>query len=274
MSLVRHSFAIAFAALTMVPGATLAQESTPEASPAAVACTIAPRPEADLSTLMASPVPAIGIPGDATGAAADPATLSAIERTLREADACAAAGDYLRLAALYSDNAIASGAFAVEKLPITSGTPDASPPATNTEPLFSDPFVISGTVLPDGRVLATVQRADQLSEIVMVEDGDRWLIDSDEMAIASVDGPPLPMDIPIAVLQAVVNEVNAQFPDQVASITIVSAEVVEWPDAALGCPRDGEFVAAVITPGYRMVVAFDGGQLEVHTDMDGNARSC
>ena len=274
MSIVSNSFAVAFAALAMVPGATLAQGSTPEASPAAIACTIAPRPETDLITLMASPVPAIGIPGDATGAAADPASLTAIERTLREADACAAAGDYLRLAALYSDDAIAGGVFAVEKLPITSGTPDASPPATNMEPLFSDPFVISGTVLPDGRVLATVQRADQLSEIVMVEDGDRWLIDSDEVAIAAVDGPPLPMDIPIAVLQAVVNEVSSQFPDQVASITIVSADIVEWPDAALGCPRDGEFVAAVIIPGYRMVVAFDGGQLEVHTDMDGNARSC
>jgi hypothetical protein len=242
-----------------------------------VACTVAPRPEEDLIAANASPIPPAVIPHDVAGSATDQATLDAIQAVLSEAEQCAQEGDLLRLAALYSDNALASGVFSPEKVPIEQGTPDATPANTGDVVAAGGPIVVSGIDLPDGRVLVTLNRGDLVAEVVMVSGDGSWLIDSDEVVVGTIEGgvgTPVPMDIPLAVLQAVVAEVNKQHPGQVESVTILSAEVVEWPDAALGCPVEGEFVAAVITPGYKIIVAFDGGQLEVHTDMDGNARSC
>jgi hypothetical protein len=36
---------------------------------------------------------------------------------------------------------------------------------------------------------------------------------------------------------------------------ILAVEAVNWPDAALGCPQPDMIYAAVITPGYRVVIA-------------------
>ena len=265
------------AAFSLIPIHAFAQESTPAATPAAITCSVDPRPEADLIAASASPVAPAAIPRDVAGPETDQATLDEIQAVLSEAEQCASEGDLLRLAALYSDDALASGAFSVEKVPIEAGTPNATP-ATQDEMIASGgPVVVSGLDLPEDRVLATVHRGDQVSEVVMVAEGDSWLIDSDEVVVGTVEGgigTPVPMDIPLAVLQAVVDEVAKQNPGQVDSVTIISAELVEWPDAGLGCPAEGEFVATVITPGYRIIVAFDGGQLEIHTDLIGNARTC
>jgi hypothetical protein len=37
-----------------------------------------------------------------------------------------------------------------------------------------------------------------------------------------------------------------------AQIRVRRTESVQWPDRGLGCPRDGEVYAAVVTPGYRV----------------------
>jgi hypothetical protein len=239
----RHTLALTLAAIALMPIPSFAQESTPAATPAAVVCSVLPRPEADLIAASASPVAPAVVPSDVTGAATDQATLDAIQAVLSEAEQCAQEGDLLRLAALYSDDALASGAFSTEKVPIEAGTPDTTPANADEVIASGAPVVISGINLPDGRVLATVHRGDLVSKVVMVADGERWLIDSDEVVVGTVEGgigTPIPMDIPLAVLQAVVDEVAKQHPDQVDSVTIISADVVEWPDAALGCLREGE----------------------------------
>jgi hypothetical protein len=48
----------------------------------------------------------------------------------------------------------------------------------------------------------------------------------------------------------------------------------DWPDTALGCPREGEFYAQVITPGYRIVVNVEGEEIVYHTDREGAIVRC
>ncbi len=49
-----------------------------------------------------------------------------------------------------------------------------------------------------------------------------------------------------------------------------STESVQWPDASLGCPKEGEGYAQVITPGYKLVFDLAGTPYEVHTNADGS----
>lgn len=48
-------------------------------------------------------------------------------------------------------------------------------------------------------------------------------------------------------------------------VTMVSAEAVTWPDAALGCPDPEMMYAQVLTPGYRIVLESGGQTYTYHT---------
>jgi hypothetical protein len=52
-------------------------------------------------------------------------------------------------------------------------------------------------------------------------------------------------------------------------VTVVSVEAVDWPDACLGVYNPDELCAAVITPGFLVIVDTPSGQYEVHTDAEG-----
>lgn len=52
------------------------------------------------------------------------------------------------------------------------------------------------------------------------------------------------------------------------SITVVSVDAVDWPDACLGVPTPGA-CAQVITPGYRIILSVSGQSYEFHTNLDG-----
>ena len=66
--------------------------------------------------------------------------------------------------------------------------------------------------------------------------------------------------------QALVNQLGVS----VDNVQIVSSEKVEWPDACLGVPSDGEACAQVVTPGFRIDVQVNGQQYEVRTDETGS----
>lgn len=48
-------------------------------------------------------------------------------------------------------------------------------------------------------------------------------------------------------------------------IEVVSVEAVEWGDSSLGCPQEGMMYAQVITPGYRIVLSYEGETYAYHT---------
>ncbi len=60
------------------------------------------------------------------------------------------------------------------------------------------------------------------------------------------------------------------------TLQVESVEAVEWPDAGLGCPQPDMIYAAVITSGFRVVVAGEVRRFIVHTDsrIDGEKIIC
>ncbi len=54
------------------------------------------------------------------------------------------------------------------------------------------------------------------------------------------------------------------------SVSVLSVEAVDWPSACLGAEQPGEMCAAVITPGYRIILTANGSEYVVHTNDDGS----
>jgi hypothetical protein len=76
----------------------------------------------------------------------------------------------------------------------------------------------------------------------------------------------LPPQAVLAAQQMLSEEVNVSF----SEIEIVDYEQVDWPDACLGVPEEGQACAQVITPGFRVVLEVNGQQYEFRTDQEGN----
>ncbi len=49
-------------------------------------------------------------------------------------------------------------------------------------------------------------------------------------------------------------------------ISFVSADGVEWSDSCLGLGGPAESCMQAITPGYKVILAAEGQQYEIHTD--------
>jgi hypothetical protein len=80
-----------------------------------------------------------------------------------------------------------------------------------------------------------------------------------------VQPTPGPVSVPESVKQALARELGLA-PDD---ITITLAEEVDWPDACLGLPAEGEVCAAVITSGYGGMLEANGRQYEFRSDATG-----
>jgi hypothetical protein len=59
-----------------------------------------------------------------------------------------------------------------------------------------------------------------------------------------------------------------------SNIAVVSAESVDWPNSALGCPEPGRAYSQVVTPGYRIVLAVDGATYAYHASRNGSPFYC
>lgn len=73
----------------------------------------------------------------------------------------------------------------------------------------------------------------------------------------------------ITVLSAVLADASEQERVPVEELLVQRVEAVEWPDACLGVPSDGEACAEVVTPGFRVRLARGAAY---HTDLAGNVR--
>ena len=80
----------------------------------------------------------------------------------------------------------------------------------------------------------------------------------------TLESPP-----PQAVLAAV-NQLSQTLGVSIEGVEILEFEEVEWPDACLGVPQEGEACALVITPGFRIMLEADGQQFELHSNQDGS----
>ena len=74
---------------------------------------------------------------------------------------------------------------------------------------------------------------------------------------------------PQAVLEAI-DQLSESLGVSVESIEVIEFEQVDWPDACLGLPQQGEACAQVITPGFRVVLEVNGQQYVFRTDQEGD----
>ena len=173
-----------------------AQGATPAPYPVApdpAECTVAPRPLDEVvavvgtpgagatSSVAASPTPF----ARPSGEPADAETTAAVTATMRQVFACTNAGDYLRVYALFTDDFVRAF-FVGTPLTPEVGAFLAAPP----RPLPADQqrvIVRFGEVerLADGRVGLVVvldepddPRTEEPDYVLLVEAGDRWLVDA------------------------------------------------------------------------------------------------
>jgi len=59
-----------------------------------------------------------------------------------------------------------------------------------------------------------------------------------------------------------------------ATMTLLSAEAVTWPDASLGCPRPKTDYIQLETPGFVVTLLANGGRYTYHTDLADNYLLC
>lgn len=59
-----------------------------------------------------------------------------------------------------------------------------------------------------------------------------------------------------------------------AQVAVVSVQLVEWPDASLGCPEPGMAYAQMVTPGYLIKLSGGGKTFEYHSDREGTVVTC
>jgi hypothetical protein len=81
-----------------------------------------------------------------------------------------------------------------------------------------------------------------------------------------------------AAIEAAMRDAAAQLGVGSSSLTVERVEAREWSDSSLGCPRQGQMYAQVLTPGFLIVIgeARPGGgrRLEYHSDERGRVVLC
>lgn len=154
--------------------------------------------------------------------------------------------------------------------PAPLGDPTAYPaPGENTVPT-AYPAPLGEAAQPTGETAVTAPTRPPMEATSGAESPS---------AIAPVPVPTLPSGLatgevpPDKVAQAVADLVQRTGADP-ATVIVVSAQAVEWPDGSLGCPRPGMVYLQVITPGYKLVLETGGQQYNYHAAVDGDFFLC
>jgi len=75
--------------------------------------------------------------------------------------------------------------------------------------------------------------------------------------------------------EALVGQATADLAEQLGvdadAIEVTSIEAVEWGDSSLGCPEEGMMYAAVITPGYQIMLTYDDVDYVYHPGADADS---
>lgn len=79
----------------------------------------------------------------------------------------------------------------------------------------------------------------------------------------------LPVQGQDPIVKAAIEFLASQLQISNETIMLVSKDAVDWPDACLGIHEPGVGCATVITPGYKIVLEYNGKQYVIHTDLTG-----
>ncbi len=57
-------------------------------------------------------------------------------------------------------------------------------------------------------------------------------------------------------------------------IAVVAIDSVDWPDTSLGYPEPGMMYAQIITPGYKILLSYEGKIYEFHSGKEDRVIFC
>lgn len=108
--------------------------------------------------------------------------------------------------------------------------------------------------------------------ITFTVDGSSYAVRTDlegrEVRVEAAAGQPGGEEGPAAVTAAI-EALAAQLGVDASTIEVLESSEEEWTDSCLGLGGPAESCAAVITPGWRVMLGAEGQDYEVHTDVTG-----
>ena len=157
-------------------------------------CTIAPRSPLDLAMLSQGPINPDGTDirepmrtAIGAGEPADVVVAIAVDAVMVQLAACLNTGDYGRVYALFSEDALRVILLAEDIAAVATVTPIPLP----ADQGFLPPLVWDVRVQPDGRVTALVEFDGEIALVTFSWNGERYLIDLYDDQISTQEIPPI-----------------------------------------------------------------------------------
>jgi hypothetical protein len=91
---------------------------------------------------------------------------------------------------------------------------------------------------------------------------------------ATDNGPAVTGEVPADEVEKLRAELAAQQGVKASDVKVVSAQAVNWPNGALGCPQPGMMYTQAIVPGYRVELEAAGKRFAYHASTKGGFRLC
>jgi hypothetical protein len=91
---------------------------------------------------------------------------------------------------------------------------------------------------------------------------------------ATEEGPAVTGEVPTEALEKLRADLAAKQGVQASEVKVVSAQAVNWPNGALGCPQPGMMYTQAIVPGYRVELEAAGKRFVYHASTKGSFKQC
>jgi hypothetical protein len=92
--------------------------------------------------------------------------------------------------------------------------------------------------------------------------------------VAETPAPTLEVTPDPVLYQPAINALAQMLALSPEEIVLREAETVEWPDASLGCPLEGEEYGQIPVPGFRVILEAGDQTYELHTGQEGRSVLC
>ena len=81
-------------------------------------------------------------------------------------------------------------------------------------------------------------------------------------------------EVPAALVDKVRADLASEQSVNAGDVKVVSAQAVNWPNGALGCPKPGTMYTQAIVPGYRIELEAAGHRFTYHASAKGSFKRC
>ena len=86
--------------------------------------------------------------------------------------------------------------------------------------------------------------------------------------------PAMAGEVPAALLDRIRTAVASEANVSAAEVKVISAQAVNWPNGALGCPKPGVMYTQAIVPGYRIELEASGRRFIYNASAKGTFKRC